>query len=109
MSTRAIIRVYNEKNKEICTIYKQCDGYPENMKPLLRQFTTVYITNGRKGDHWEFVNGMGDLAAEIVTKLKSDSRDIAIIDPEEYALQEWEYIFKFNGIDKPPLFQVIKV
>ena len=108
MSTKALIRIYDEKNKEICTIYKHSGGSSKNMKSLLRQFKAIRIAKGRNGNHWSSVNGMGDLAAEIVAKLKSDSQDIKIIDPEEHTLQEWEYIFKFNGVDKPPTFQIIK-
>ena len=112
MSTRAVVKIYDEEGKALCTVYKHWDGYPEGMLPLLDEFAKKIIVNGIPGDLENasyIANGMGCLAAQIIEALKQKVGDVYIVHNDADVWQEYEYIFKFDGYDKPPKFEVKKV
>lgn len=115
MSTRAVIRVFDEHNKELCTVYKHYDGYPEAMLKDLEGFKKVTIINGIPlnpdtvyPEGW--ANGMKDLAAQIVCRLKEKHHDVYIIQTgTTESGPDYEYHFYFDDYDKTPRFEVVGV
>lgn len=75
MSTRALIRIYDEQGEEFCTIYKHWDGYPGHLGSLLKSLLEdVRLVEGIPLDKNALVaNGMYDLAAQLVYSLKRAS------------------------------------
>jgi|SRR5688572_9704429 len=73
MSTRALVHIYDE-SKVIATIYHHHDGYPSHLGKLLMDLTDngrMKVVNGYSGDDNTpgAINGMGNLAAYLVTGL----------------------------------------
>lgn len=74
MSTRSLIIVHDDSlsSLEICTIYKHWDGYPQGLGQILfDNFNDFEIVNGLDGKNPRVANGMGCLAAQIITVLKN--------------------------------------
>jgi len=76
MGTRSMTYVLNERDQCIAAIYRQFDGYPEGMGYDL--YNILYgrtLCNGfRSPEDWQDrSNGMEDLAAFMVNRLKQDS------------------------------------
>lgn len=70
MGTRSLV-VIHEDGKEICTIYRQYDGYPSGIGEELKDLLSAGpLVNGISGNGLCF-NGMGCLAAQIVAQLKA--------------------------------------
>jgi hypothetical protein len=72
MGTRCltIIKNNDEKGKDLLTIYRQFDGYPHGHGKALRDFLmSRRLVDGYQGSVSE-VNGMGDLAAQLLCHLK---------------------------------------
>jgi hypothetical protein len=62
-------------NKEILCMYRQYDGYPDGHgMDLVNQFRGFRITNGISGDATKTANGVGCLAAQLVTVFKRGDR-----------------------------------
>jgi hypothetical protein len=71
MSTRSLT-VLKDGEQEICRMYRQCDGYPSGLGQELATFLTdLHLTNGISMGK-RTANGMGCLAAQIVSHFKSD-------------------------------------
>jgi hypothetical protein len=83
MGTRALVRVF-EDGKEIVAIYRQMDGYPEEpgLGAEVRDFVvSKSLVNGFTGDaKFRSFNGMGCLAAQLVTFLKHTGRKHSVLD-----------------------------
>lgn len=97
MSTRSITVVYQD-SKPLVTIYRHHDGYLECHGADLVDFVANRkIVNGEPNDSYDF-NGMGDLAARLVTYLVNDGHSI-YIEPSNWS--DWQYkyeLYKFpNG------------
>lgn len=80
MGTRSLTKVYNDEGKPICTIYRHMDGYPSGHGQVLADWLAQKVIVNGIGSTWpgkdegkQPANGMGDLAAQLVCYLKSDS------------------------------------
>lgn len=75
MGTRSLTTFDDEwKNEEIAVLYRQYDGYPQGHgKELFEFLDGRKVGNGIKADSPpKFANGMGCLAAQIVSHFKGD-------------------------------------
>lgn len=74
MGTRSLTFVYDD-NKAIINMYRQFDGYPSGHGQELAEFLGSFaaVTNGiRMGDTRKTANGMGCLAAQLVSNFKTE-------------------------------------
>ena len=74
LGTRSLTLILDEAGHEICVLYRQYDGYPSGhgaeLKELLNGFSVV---NGLgMGNHNKIANGVGCLAAQIVSNFKAE-------------------------------------
>lgn len=76
MGTRSITSFIDEGGSEICTLYRQFDGYPYGHgQDLFDALHDAKLVNGLRRSGHE-VNGMGDLAVQVISYLKvSNSND----------------------------------
>ena len=76
MGTRSITSFINEEGSEICTLYRQFDGYPSGHgQDLFDALRNAKLVNGLRMSGHE-VNGMSDLAVQVISYLKvSNSSD----------------------------------
>ena len=75
MGTRSLTFVYDGE-ETIINMYRQYDGYPTGHGAELAEFLGSFeaITNGiRVGEQRKTANGMGCLAAQLVSHFKGDS------------------------------------
>ena len=115
MATRAIIAIYDEQNREFCTIYRHWDGYPDCLGKQLEEFLQDRIVT--KGipygyDLHKIANGMEDLAAQIVGYLKHESPvgNVYIYPAGKRGVfEEYIYHVKFQGYNKPVKLEVEEV
>ncbi|MBM4179627.1 MAG: hypothetical protein FJ211_09910 [Ignavibacteria bacterium] len=71
MGTRSLTFVYDERGEAIINLYRQYDGYPSGHGQELAQFLAgKRIVNGLSGDTSMLFNGMGCLAASVVSHFK---------------------------------------
>lgn len=72
MGTRCLTIVEDEQGKELVTLYRQFDGYPEGHGAELKSFLKGFnIVNGiTDREAVKTANGAGCLAAQIVTHFK---------------------------------------
>ena len=72
MGTTAIITIHSDVKEPICCIEVMYDGYPEGLGRDLTNFLKrCKFVNGLPIDDTNCVNGSGDLAAQLVTFLKT--------------------------------------
>ena len=73
MGTRSLTIILDENGKEICVLYRQYDGYPTGHGADLKEFLDGFmVVNGYGSDDPpKAANGMGCLAAQIVSHFKS--------------------------------------
>ena len=78
MSTRALVKFVNKKGKNVATIYKHFDGYPEGFGLDLANFLSdMVIVEGIDLVHKGHVaNGMECLAAQVVAFFKQGVGDV---------------------------------
>jgi len=121
MATRAIVRVYNEDNRPLCTIYKHWDGYPEGLGETLREFLSGRkVVNGIPG--WgatvrsvaeaPIANTMAGLAAQLICFLKSESPvgDVYVYPPNYSDVgEEYVYHVRFAGLGKEAQLEIEEV
>jgi hypothetical protein len=81
MSTRAVIRVFNEGKEVIANIYKHWDGYPSALGVDLADFLSDFtLVNGLgAGQSSKVANGMGCLAAQLIAHLKTAPGDVYLL------------------------------
>lgn len=102
MGTRALIHVYDNvlegegHGPLLLTIYRQFDGYPEGLgRDIHEAVGGLRITNGNAGAGT--ANGMGCLAAQLVTKLKGNCIGNVYIMPPG-AKDVWEeFVYEVRG------------
>lgn len=106
MGTRALTFVYDDDVPMAC-IYSQWDGYPSDLgKDLATVINSRTLVNGLVGDTTTTANGMGCLAALIISKLKGNEAGGFYLYPVTTmdAGQEYEYhIFDKKVIVKDKL------
>lgn len=72
MGTRALTVILETDGREICTIYRQFDGYPEGLGMDLKGILDGgSLVNGISDRSKLCFNGMGCLAAQIIANLKA--------------------------------------
>lgn len=92
MGTRSLTIIYDEfDNKPICAMYRQMDSYMSGHgKDLKEAFGDFQIINGIiLGDNLKKANGMGCLAAQIVSHFKEGIGGIYMDRVKNY--QEYNY------------------
>lgn len=94
MGTRSITTVM-DGDDAILTMYIQYDGYPEGVGAELAEFLKgITVVNGYSGDMaaGTHANGMGCLAAQIVSKFKEGIGGVYLMPASPNAGQEYEYV-----------------
>jgi len=73
MSTRSITRIWLPGKMPLATIYRQMDGYPTGMGKDLKKILAKYkIGNGSRAIP-NYANGIDELGAKLIQKLKSQN------------------------------------
>lgn len=111
MGTRALIHIKDE-SKTIATIYRHYDGYPEGLGMELKDIlsgSTVpegYLRNYQKKE--DFYNGMGCLAAYIISSLKKEWGNVYIYPPNSRDCgEEFVYLVELNQDNKLTLSTMV--
>ena len=101
MGTRSLTIVHDEHNRPILNLYRQYDGYPTGHGAELAEFLGQFeaITHGiRGGETRKTANGMGCLAAQIVTHFKESVGGFYIYSVEDTDCgQDYEYHVYLNA------------
>jgi len=108
MGTRSLTYVHDEyEDRPLVCIYRQFDGYPEEMGEDLRVFLHDRVVGNGIGANCppKYSNGMGELAAQLVMELKSDNPSgniyLCPIDSEEHDVGQ-EYVYHIKLLSNPP-------
>lgn len=120
MGTRSLTYVYDGKSRILC-LYRQYDGYPTGHGAELSEFLHPFrIVNGLGArDNQKLANGMGCLAAQIVSHFKGDTAGnfyIMSLSKKLNAGQEFEYhireksitVFDLYGTEEKPKRKLFK-
>lgn len=99
MGTRGMVHVRSGdgRSKPITSIYHHYDSYPSGLGEKIKSSLYdghVVLVNGlgmqNPGDPHQF-NGMGDLAAYLVSSLKGDQSGNVYLEPPSYREEEYTY------------------
>ena len=107
MGTRSLTFVYDSGNPIMC-MYRQFDGYPEGHGQELAEFlNTLQVGNGISGNPnlFEFANGMGCLAAQMIVCFKKTPGGFYIypVDLNQDCWQDYEYhVYEDKVVVKNP-------
>ena len=107
MGTRSLTFVYDSGNPIMC-MYRQFDGYPEGHGQELAEFlNTLQVGNGISGNPnlFEFANGMGCLAAQMIVWFKKTPGGFYIhpVDLNQDCWQDYEYhVYENKVVVKNP-------
>jgi hypothetical protein len=108
MGTRSTTIIL-DGNQEICRIYRQFDGYPEGHGVELARICSVTLVNGFQANMtWDsHANGMQDLAAIIVAKLKTGIGNV-YLEPIGGPINDWcEYVYYVRaGANNRPRIEI---
>jgi hypothetical protein len=101
MGTRSLTVIMDE-GKEVCCLYRQMDGHPNSHGKELAEFLkSKTLVNGISGDRTTVFNGMGCLAAQVVSHFKGDSAgDFYLYPPGTRDCGE-EFIYTVSCTKKP--------
>lgn len=105
MGTRSLTYVYggDRKTKPLVCMYRQYDGYPSGHGQELVDFLKpIKLVNGLGlEEKTKVANGMGCLAAQLITHFKTEPGQFYLYEPElnQDAWQDYEYHIFENGID----------
>lgn len=103
MSTRSLTIVKDEDGRNLVTMYRHCDGYPEGHGQDLKDFMTGFrIVNGisSRDTGPKVANGMGCFAAQLIHHFKDGIGQIYLQpSPKEYE----EYLYVISGQPEAPL------
>ena len=106
MGTRSLTVVKDERDKTLVVMYRQFDGYYEGHGTELADFLSGFkIVNGMRGDEPpKFANGMGCLAAQIVTHFKNEPGGIYLYPAEtENVGEKYVYIVRGKTGEEPEI------
>ena len=94
MSTRSVTLFCKEVQPAFAAMYRQSDGYPEGHGADLRKaFGNHEIINGyNRQTSKKYANGMGCLAAQVISHFKTGIGQIYLTDTEDR--QEYNYFLK---------------
>ncbi len=104
MGTRCLVRVFDgEDDKEIVTLYRQFDGYPDGMgKDLIGFLRGLQVVNGiDMRETRRIANGYGCLAAQLVTYLKGTTVGNVYLYPPVVKDCGEEYEYQIRGDPGP--------
>ena len=91
MGTRALVDIFDKDNNVICTIYRQFDGYPDGLGAELEKICNKRTMVNGFSDPATQANGMGCLAALIVSELKGDQcGNVYLYPPNESERDYWQ-------------------
>ena len=112
MGTRSLTKIYNgplEEENEICTMYRQYDGYLEGHGQELVKFLKDFIiVNGfGKTDNKKIANGMNCLSAQIIAFFKKETGGIYLERTGANDMGE-EYIYHIFRTDNELYMKVEK-
>lgn len=114
MSTRATIVINNSDGERVIAIYKHCDGYihgglgAEIFRFMSKRDLVNGIPFGTENTGKVWVNGLGDLAAQLVVQLKGSADNyggVYIMENNEEIHGDVEYIYNItpsNSLLCPP-------
>jgi hypothetical protein len=112
MGTRAIINIRDESGESILHLYSQWDGYPSGVGKALAVFLGgIRLVNGLTGkEHGSVANGMGCLAAQVVSHFKTEVGSIYIVnknthDGIDYTYEVFENRVVVRNYDSQIMFQ----
>lgn len=111
MGTRALTFVYDESKNPVLCLYSQWDGYPSGHGQDLAAFLdSIQLINGFTGkETGPVANGMGCLAALLVSHLKKEVGSYYIVDPGVDHGQDYEYhIYEKEVVVKDPAHIIFK-
>jgi len=110
MGTRSLTK-FIEEGKEICVLYRQFDGYPEGHGKELAEFLqNMPIVNGYNSDTQRAANGMGCLAAQVVSNFKKCVGGFYLYPPKTHDIgEEFIYIVSGNPGDTQPTIEIKEV
>ena len=104
MATRALINIVDRQEGRSFSktlpstaihtqIYKHYDGYPEALGVTLANYLSGYdIRNGIPNNHQGLIaNGIGCLAAQLVSYIKNEPGDIYLRKPSNIDLEDYVY------------------
>ena len=93
MGTRSLTFVYNDNKKPIINLYRQYDGYPSGHGAELAEFLApLTLVNGFGRDTANLANGMGCLAAQMVSHFKKGCGTFYVMEVEDRDCgQDYEY------------------
>ena len=93
MGTRSLTFVYNDHKEPIINLYRQYDGYPSGHGAELAEFLApLTLVNGFGRDTANLANGMGCLAAQMVSHFKKGCGTFYVMDVEDRDCgQDYEY------------------
>ena len=100
MGTRCLTFVYDESNQPIINMYRQFDGYPSGHGAELAEFLSGgTLVNGlRVGQEGKFYNGMGCLAAQLISSFKEDAGNIYLYSTNAKDCgQDYEYHISYDN------------
>lgn len=108
MSTRSLTVVVDTSwdfTKEICVMYRQCDGYPSGHGAELKDFLLgMEIINGIPGNPpKKFANGIPCLAAQLIAHFKRDQRGGYYLHAAGTRDCGEEYVYIITGAFNKPL------
>lgn len=109
MGTRSLTHIH-EGDKTLVTMYRQFDGYPSGHgEELFKFLKDIKIINGISGDAdmGTHANGMGCLAAQIISHFKQELGGIYIYPPDSNDCWE-EYVYTI-WYDKDKKFLMGKI
>lgn len=98
MGTRSLTIIL-DGNSEVCRIYRQYDGYPKGHGVELAEACAGRVMVNGFSDKKKQANGMGCLAALIVSALKGDDAGGIYLHPTGGEIGEWvEYVYTLRLI-----------
>ena len=99
MGTRSLTVFIDEGGNEICVLYRQFDGYFDGHGLDLANFLKgKEIVNGLAGDKSMVFNGMGCLAASVVSHFKKEAGSFYLYPAGTRNVWE-EYVYEVTGVE----------
>ena len=96
MGTRSLTIVEDAQGRGIVTMYRQMDGYPsghgQDIADFLKDICMINGFSMEQDQPGKFANGMGCLAAQIVSHFKTDVGGIYLQPTEQNDIEE-DYVY----------------
>jgi hypothetical protein len=109
MGTRALTTVLDKDGEPLVTLYHHFDGYPSGVgKEIFDAVGRIKLADGLGPDRkalGEWANGMGDVAAQLISLLKTHPGDLYLVPPNTMDIGE-EYTYTLSCKEKELLLAV---